>query len=387
MSKPTRGQWKTEHDMVKEWENDRLLSKLRKSIDSSLPARLPYCAGTCPIPPEKSVLSYGNDDSEVSRIDLSSPTPEELDSLSNACQPASFGVNHEQVYDESYRKAGKMTIANFATHFSKDSFFKAHKDTPRHGNMFGTLVVIFPTQHEGGEFVLRQRDLEWSLDFAKTLPDSSHPPCATSGHRVTPTYILHFIPESQASVEIASAPAPYEGSLATPLYVLLTDPTVLPSGGYLAFGLRRHYPIETGTNVTDYKSCLKGTDAAFGRVLTNLGMVWNVMVVVNLSGAPCEIHDFSEAMGETAVHVEFASIDGIPRVRRHPNAETPPRHFAKARKVNNMTCSRSPYVMAGYSRAEVGELTGEVCIVVELQEPVKRVVRKVDSMKIVEVGA
>lgn len=110
-------------------------------------------------------------------------------------------------------------------------------------------------------------------------------------------------------------------------------------------------------------------------------------VVVNLSGAPCEIHDFSEAMGETAVHVEFASIDGIPRVRRHPNAETPPRHFAKARKVNNMTCSRSPYVMAGYSRAEVGELTGEVCIVVELQEPVKRVVRKVDSMKIVEVGA
>ncbi|KAI6111123.1 hypothetical protein F5141DRAFT_1063485 [Pisolithus sp. B1] len=390
MSKPTRGQWKTEHDMVKEWENDRLLSKLRKSIDSSLPARLPYCAGTCPIPPEKSVLSYGNVDSEVSRIDLSSPTPEELDSLSNACQPASFGVNHEQVYDESYlRNTGLIHIVRrelldysdanpeitaelykLNRRVGKDSFFKAHKDTPRHGNMFGTLVVIFPTQHEGGEFVLRQRDLEWSLDFAKMLPDSSHPPCATSGHRVTPTYILHFIPESQASVEIASAPAPYEGSLATPLYVLLTDPTVLPSGGYLAFGLRRYYPIETGTNVTDYKSCLKGTDAAIGRVLTNLGVVWNVY-----------------AMGETAVHVEFASIDGIPRVRRHPNADRPPHHFAKVTKVNSMTCSRSPYVMAGYSRAEAGELTGEVCIVVELQEPVKRVVRKVDSMKVMEVGA
>ncbi|KAI6123203.1 hypothetical protein EDD16DRAFT_684597 [Pisolithus croceorrhizus] len=218
----------------------------------------------------------------VGRIDLSSPTPEELDSLSNACQPTSFKVNHEQVYDESYRKAGKMNTANFATQFSvrnaglihivrrelldhsdanpeikaelykfnvygKDSFFKARKDTPHHGNIFGTLVVIFPTQYEGGEFVLRQRDLEWSLDSAKTLPDSSHRPRVgyvsffsdveyevrkvTFGCRVTLTYNLHFNPESEASIGIASAPAPHEGSLATPLYTLLTDPTVLLRGG------------------------------------------------------------------------------------------------------------------------------------------------------------
>ncbi|KAI5987514.1 hypothetical protein EDD15DRAFT_2125817, partial [Pisolithus albus] len=297
------------------------------SVNSSLSARPPYCAGTCPIPPENLVLFYGSDSSKVSRIDLSSPTPEELDSLSSACQPASFGVNREQVYDESYRKAGEMNIASFATRFNarnagliltvrqelldcnenrdikvemyklnvygKDSFFKAHKDTPRHGTMFGSLVVIFPTHHEGGEFVLREGDREWSLDFAKMLSDSPHRPCVgyvaffsdvehevrqvTSGHRVTLTYNLYFTPESQALVKPLSTPAPYEGSLAAQLHALLTAPTVLPKGGYLAFGLRHYYPLSDGMNVTKYKTCLKGTDAALGRVLTTLGVDWNVM--------------------------------------------------------------------------------------------------------------
>ncbi|KAI6123187.1 hypothetical protein EDD16DRAFT_1894169 [Pisolithus croceorrhizus] len=277
-------------------------------------------------------------------------------------------------------------------------FFKAHKDTPRHETMFGSLVAIFPIQHEGGEFVLREGDR-----YVSFFSDVEHEVRkVTFGHRVALTYNLYFIPENQAPVGTTSAPAPYEGSLAAPLYMLLTDPTVLPKGGYLAFGLRHYYPTEKGTNVIHYKNCLKGTDAALERVLTNLGVVWNVMVfyrnvgsyndylgevIVDLSRAPYEIYDFDEAMGETAVHVESASIDGIPRARRHPNAETPPRHFAKVTKVDSMTCSRSPYVMTGYSRAEVGELTGEVCIVVGLQEPAERVVRKVDSIEVVEVCA
>lgn len=105
--------------------------------------------------------------------------------------------------------------------------------------------------------------------------------------------------------------------------------------------------------------------------------------VVNLSKEPHDIYDFDEAMGEAAVLVEFASVDGIPRVRRHPNAKTPPRHFAKV-TVDTMTCWSSPYVMSGHYKAEVGELNAEVYIVVDLQEPVKRVVRKADGM---EVGA
>jgi len=39
-------------------------------------------------------------------------------SSSNACQPAKFGVNQEDVLDESYRKARKMDITDFATKFT-----------------------------------------------------------------------------------------------------------------------------------------------------------------------------------------------------------------------------------------------------------------------------
>ncbi|KAI6011584.1 hypothetical protein EDC04DRAFT_2958761 [Pisolithus marmoratus] len=365
------------------------------------------------------------------RINLSNPTPEELDNLSNACKPASFGVNREQVYDETARNAGLIDVVRrellTATDakreikveiyklnvYGKGSFFKAHKDTPRDETMFGSLVIIFPTPHEGGEFVLREKGREWSLDFAKMLSATSQTPCVgyvsffsdvehevhmvASGYRVTLTYNLYFVHETQGTIGTTSAPAPYEGSLAAPLYALLTDPAVLPRGGYLAFGLRRHYPVQRGTRVIGYDDCLKGTDAALGRVLTSLGVAWNVLVfyrnvgsyndyiddvIDDLSGECHEIYDFNKAMGESAELVEFSSIDGIARVRRHPHANPPLRQFAKATRVDSMTFSRSPYVMSGYYRAEVGELYGEVCIVADLQEPAQRVVRKVDIVDI-----
>lgn len=101
--------------------------------------------------------------------------------LADVCSPATFGRNDEDVLDESYRRAWKLDRSNFATNFSPldhevivnalrsellegydekkpvraelyklniygpGSFFKAHKDTPRAENMFGSLVVVYPT--------------------------------------------------------------------------------------------------------------------------------------------------------------------------------------------------------------------------------------------------
>jgi hypothetical protein len=53
----------------------------------------------------------------ISRIDLSNASETELEHLSKACQPATFGVNQEDVLDESYRKAGKIDVTDFATKF------------------------------------------------------------------------------------------------------------------------------------------------------------------------------------------------------------------------------------------------------------------------------
>ena len=35
--------------------------------------------------------------------------------MTSACLPATFGVNQEDVYDEKYRKAGKLDSTDFAT--------------------------------------------------------------------------------------------------------------------------------------------------------------------------------------------------------------------------------------------------------------------------------
>lgn len=50
-------------------------------------------------------------------LPLSSTSSEHLDALVKACQPASFGRGNEEVLDESYRKAGKLDRAAFATTF------------------------------------------------------------------------------------------------------------------------------------------------------------------------------------------------------------------------------------------------------------------------------
>ena len=49
---------------------------------------------------------------------LSNPSEAELQHLSEACQPATFGLNKENVHDESYQKAIQMDSSNFAIKFA-----------------------------------------------------------------------------------------------------------------------------------------------------------------------------------------------------------------------------------------------------------------------------
>jgi hypothetical protein len=47
-------------------------------------------------------------------------TPDELEQLAQACEPATFGLNKEDVMDETYRKAGKMDNDRFAAQLAPD---------------------------------------------------------------------------------------------------------------------------------------------------------------------------------------------------------------------------------------------------------------------------
>lgn len=72
--------------------------------------------------------------------------------------------------------------------------------------MFGSLVLIFPTKHEGGALILRDGDQEWTFDSATAVneheghrigyvafySDVEHEvSVVTSGYRITLTYNLY----------------------------------------------------------------------------------------------------------------------------------------------------------------------------------------------------
>ncbi|KAF5309022.1 hypothetical protein D9619_013601 [Psilocybe cf. subviscida] len=195
-----------------------------------------YCSGVVPLEGNCSSLIYRTKNSSSGFIDFLNTDDNQLAALSDACEPASFGRDHEDVLDEEYRKAGKMDSSNFSAQFSiytsgildtvvssllkenhqandiraelyklnvygPGSFFKPHVDTPRSDAMFGSLVIVFPTKHEGGSLKFRQGDQQWSFDssdlvaseprvaFTAFFSDVEHEVLpVTSGYRVTLTY-------------------------------------------------------------------------------------------------------------------------------------------------------------------------------------------------------
>nr|VWO98178.1 Acetolactate synthase (EC [Ganoderma boninense] len=216
-------------------------------LKSSIVAKPPYCQGTLALSQNDFTLFYGKE-GNAQRINLSRASAAELQRLADACLPATFGIGGQDVHDETYRKAGKLDCEDFVTTFDasrsglvdvirtellvenpkkvksedvnielyklniygKDAFFKAHVDTPRSELMFGSLVIVFPTPHEGGALKLRRaagngegETSEWTFDSSALLAQQEHPSIAyvaffsdvehevmpvTSGHRVTITY-------------------------------------------------------------------------------------------------------------------------------------------------------------------------------------------------------
>jgi hypothetical protein len=130
--------------------------------------------------------------------------------------------------------------------------------------MFGSLVVVCPTPHEGGSLVFRHHGQEWTFDSSAAL--SVAPPnslsCAAffsdvhyeilpvkSGHRVSLTYDLRFDKDEHASTKHLVSehpPVPLEENerkFLSEFEALLNNPKFLTDGGILAFRLRHVYQV------------------------------------------------------------------------------------------------------------------------------------------------
>ena len=168
--------------------------------------------------------------------------------------------------------------------------------------MVGSLVIVFPTPHSGGELVLRHGEKEWKFDGASLVSSEPSPSIAyiafysdvehevlkvTSGHRVTITYNLYLQP---SPVEMQGPPVPivrnatglinFEGALET----MLQDKTFLPKGGTIGFGLRYQYPVTYSTQMEDLTNRLKGSDARIWSACSSLGLEPKLWITYGTSG-------------------------------------------------------------------------------------------------------
>lgn len=150
--------------------------------------------------------------------------------------------------------------------------------------MFGSLVVVYPTPHEGGTLVLRHGEQEWTFDSAEAIRGHEGPAIAyvaffsdvehevavvKSGYRVTLTYNLYFADDDTLPMFEPPAMPSFEGALAG----ALRNPAFLPNGGLLGFGLAFMYPISPGSTVLDsLLGRLKGNDAAIKRACDRLSL-------------------------------------------------------------------------------------------------------------------
>ena len=140
--------------------------------------------------------------------------------------------------------------------------------------MLGSLVVIYPTAHEGGELILRHKDQQWKVDGKSLTSSQSSPSLAyvafysdiehevlkvTSGRRVTVTYNLYLVdPVLKPAAPAITPNLQIVSNFQTALQRLLKSPEFLPNGGTLGFGLAHLYPVTFETKLQEMTNYLKG---------------------------------------------------------------------------------------------------------------------------------
>ena len=271
----------------------KALGKLSKDLSSR------FCCGGKLQPVQSVVRLNYKLDGVITEIVFPGADEAALAKLMHASSVASFGKGNQQVTDPSYRDAYKIDpdklLASFCAchtnilseietlmvpnrsiraelhklnlYTGPGGHFKSHVDTPRSGDMFGSLVVCLPTQFSGGALVTRHGDQEVVFDWS-SLPDSplslvcwaaffsdvEHEILPViAGHRLTLTYNLYAVQERLHSVPAGN-----------PFYSCLKEavgtPHFMRDGGCLAFSCEHLYAFSLLNEKELLPHVLKGAD-------------------------------------------------------------------------------------------------------------------------------
>ncbi|OCH89762.1 hypothetical protein OBBRIDRAFT_778110 [Obba rivulosa] len=318
-----------------------------EALQNAIAASSPFCHGCLDVWPHELTLYYG-DDENIRRIELSyGRMEEELRRLFDASEPATFKRDSQDVLDETLMKAGKLHIFDFANKFDPTasrmlslirgellesgreepisaelrelnvygpgSFSKSYKETQRNEDCFATLVLIYPTKHEGGELVLDRDGEQWVIDIANAishsaesnnihyvafLNDVAHEILPIrSGYRVAVTYELFFTPDPDVTLNAECRTAsrgspPNKKTMEAALQALLRNAdSPLNNGGYLGFGLRHRYPFsglkpwDLDNDLELLQDRLKGCDATILQICEDLELDVSLKAIVKLPEA------------------------------------------------------------------------------------------------------
>jgi hypothetical protein len=263
--------------------------------------------------------------------------------------------------------------------------------------MFGSLVLIFPTVHEGGA-LLRQGGKEWTFNSADAVWPSLVDPSPqvafiaffsdvehevttiSSGYRVTLTYNLY---RKSSAAPPNSAYKEVDTQLKESLARLLEDRSFLPEGGTLGFGLDHKYPINPKkTKLGDITNCLKGMDESIKRVCESLGLKVTLRPVYGFTDEysvvlDCFV-DLADMEKDEDVAWYLSSFEGA-MVLCHPGKEKEAPHDLQEKvapivwiKELSETNAFSNAIIGSGNQAEIDYIYGEVCLIVEVAPAEKR---------------
>ena len=290
------------------------LGKIAENIDSN------FCCGGMLDSPRtvKLYLKKTGDSETAAPVLFPGASESDVQQLLDAASVATFGVGSEPMADRSYHDAYKLYPAQFFTTFelcnttipdqittlmvpgirqlrcklyklniygAPGGHFKAHVDTPRSEQMFGSLVVCLPTCFSGGVLVTRHHQQEVKFDWASSSESPMQKLCwaaffcdvehevlpVTAGYCITLTYNLcgHKSPVStlHPSLDITTSPLYRE------LRSALSNPIFMRDGGVLGFSCQYVYAFHQLKTDTPL---LKGVDPVVYLVAKSLGL--SVMV-------------------------------------------------------------------------------------------------------------
>jgi hypothetical protein len=287
--------------------------------------------------------------------------------------------------------------------------------------MFGSLVVAFPTAHEGGALVLRHQGKEWTWDSGKILAEQTNPLSlaytafysnvehevaeVTSGNRVTLTYNLYFklahglqrLLDSEepastidAGINLNPTPPSNKAEFKSTLSRLLSDSEFLPQGGRLGFGLQHQYPVDSKTgSVEGLLDCLKGSDAFIRRTCQELSLEASLQVIYSDEDRLVMVPKVVDMSGYVDVREpekvsDILCDDFGGQLVKSPGFTDKDTEGTEIWWVTSMTAltrATTPFVAYG-NEATLAYIYGDVCLIVDVgevgnrSEKTKRDVRK-----------